>query len=65
MIQKENLIAIAFDRTGHAYKYQYKLVKDSKSIQSFEKFAISKKFIYINYYYKNSGIFYKRKYLEI
>jgi hypothetical protein len=59
----KKLIAICFDENNKAYKYKYKLLENSKSLQSFERFCTGKKYKYINYYYKESGAFLKRRYL--
>ena len=60
-MNKKNLIAICFDQTGQPYKYQYKLIMNSPAIISFEKFCVTRGYKYINYYFKDNGIFYKRK----
>jgi hypothetical protein len=60
MIEQKKLIAICFDAEKKAYKYQYKLIKNSKGILSFEQFCRRRGFIYVNYYEKDTGQFYKR-----
>jgi hypothetical protein len=61
MIQPKKLVAICFDANNKAYKYKYKLFKNSTSLKSFENFCIQRKYQYINYYEKESGVFIKRK----
>ena len=63
MEQQKKLIAICFDQQGKAYKYKYKLIENSKALQSFEKFCNGRKYKYINYYNKETGVFVKRRYL--
>ena len=63
MIPPKKLIAICFDQDNKAYKYRYKLFENSKSLNSFERFCIARKYKYINYYDKETGVFIKRRYL--
>ena len=61
MNQPKKLIAICFDNENKAYKYKYKLFENSSSLKSFELFCIRRKYKYINYYDKETGVFIKRK----
>jgi len=61
MNEQKKLIAICFDADKKAYKYQYKLIMNSKGILSFEEFCRRRGFLYINYYVKDTGQFHKRK----
>jgi hypothetical protein len=61
MIQQKKLVAICFDLQNKAYKYKYKLFEHSNSLKTFEAFCIRRKYQYINYYEKETGVFIKRK----
>ncbi len=64
MNEQKKLVAICFDANKKPHKYQYKLEKNSKGIISFESFCRRRGFIYINYYEKETRLFYKRTILN-
>jgi len=55
--------AICFDRNKKPYKYRA-IAQKPGSISRFEKFCISRGFVYINYYDRASRSFAYRKYLS-